>query len=155
MFLRSRLIFIDPSHFRPVAAFFDPECLDFHGIKSRSDAEKGGHPVLGADRQVGKNSRRRVDPICKDLGSVIHFQTFDQAAACANGFKTLIPIFFFRIRTKWLKFFLTMPKSGYFIRELAINIGEDAKNISRKLNILENIGFLKSEKRELQKYYSI
>ncbi len=48
-----------------------------------------------------------------------------------------------------------MPKSGYFIRELAINIGEDAKNISRKLNILENIGFLKSEKRELQKYYSI
>jgi ABC-type uncharacterized transport system ATPase subunit len=47
-----------------------------------------------------------------------------------------------------------MPESGYFIRELGRKIGEDAKNTSRELNNLENIGFLRSEKRGLQKFYS-
>jgi len=47
-----------------------------------------------------------------------------------------------------------MPESSYYIRELERKIGEDAKNISRELNNLENIGFLRSEKRGLQKFYS-
>ncbi|MCJ7617446.1 MAG: hypothetical protein MUO43_13015 [Desulfobacterales bacterium] len=47
-----------------------------------------------------------------------------------------------------------MPESSYFIRELERKIGEDAKNISRELNNLENIGLLRSEKRGLQKFYS-
>jgi len=47
-----------------------------------------------------------------------------------------------------------MPESSYFIRELERKIGEDAKNISRELNNLENIGFLRSEKRGIQKFYS-
>ena len=72
-----------------------------------------------------------------------------------DDFEILIRLFSSRIRTKLLKFFLTMPESGYFIRELARNIGEDAKNISRELNNLENIGLLKGEKRGLQKFYSI
>ncbi len=53
-----------------------------------------------------------------------------------------------------LHYFLTKPGSSYYIRELEREIGEDAKNISRELNNLENIGFLWSEKRGLQKFYS-
>jgi len=71
-----------------------------------------------------------------------------------DDFEVLGRLFSSRVRTKLLKFFLTMPESGYFIRELGRKIGEDAKNISRELNNLENIGFLRSEKRGLQKFYS-
>jgi len=71
-----------------------------------------------------------------------------------DDFETLCRLFSSRVRTKLLKFFLTMPQSSYFIRELERKIGEDAKNISRELNNLENIGFLRSEKRGLQKFYS-
>ena len=71
-----------------------------------------------------------------------------------DDFETLCRLFSSRVRTKLLKFFLTMPESSYFIRELERKIGEDAKNISRELNNLENIGFLRSEKRGLQKFYS-
>jgi len=72
-----------------------------------------------------------------------------------DDFEVLGRLFSSRVRTKLLKFFLTMPESGYFIRELGRKISEDAKNISRELNNLENIGFLWSEKRGLQKFYSI
>ncbi len=71
-----------------------------------------------------------------------------------DDFATLCRLFSSRVRTKLLKFFLTMPESSYFIRELERKIGEDAKNISRELNNLENIGLLRSEKRGLQKFYS-
>jgi len=71
-----------------------------------------------------------------------------------DDFEVLGRLFSSRVRTKLLKFFLTMPESGYFIRELGRKIGEDAKNISRELNNLEDIGFLRSEKRGLQKFYS-
>ena len=71
-----------------------------------------------------------------------------------DDFEVLGRLFSSRVRTKLLKFFLTMPESGYFIRELERKIGEDAKNISRELNNLENIGFLKGEKRGIQKFYS-
>jgi len=64
-------------------------------------------------------------------------------------------LFSSRVRTKLLHFFLTMPGSSYYIRELERKIGEDAKNISRELNNLEDIGLLWSEKRGLQKFYSI
>jgi len=72
-----------------------------------------------------------------------------------DDFKILHSLFSSRVRTKLLDFFLTMPDSSYFIRELERKIGEDAKNISRELNNLEDIGFLWSEKRGLQKFYSI
>jgi len=72
-----------------------------------------------------------------------------------DDFKILHSLFSSRVRTKLLHFFLTMPDSSYFIRELERKIGEDAKNISRELNNLEDIGFLWSEKRGLQKFYSI
>lgn len=71
-----------------------------------------------------------------------------------DDFETLNRLFSSRVRTKLLQFFLTMPESSYFIRELERKIGEDAKNISRELNNLENIGLLRSEKRGLQKFYS-
>lgn len=71
-----------------------------------------------------------------------------------DDLEILCRLFSSRVRTKLLKFFLTMPESSYFIRELERKIGEDAKNISRELNNLENIGFLRSEKRGLQKFYS-
>ncbi len=71
-----------------------------------------------------------------------------------DNFETLHSLFSSRVRTKLLQFFLTMPESSYFIRELERKIGEDAKNISRELNNLENIGLLRSEKRGLQKFYS-
>ncbi len=71
-----------------------------------------------------------------------------------DDLETLYRLFSSRVRTKLLKFFFTMPESGYFIRELGRKIGEDAKNISRELNNLENIGLLRSEKRGLQKFYS-
>ncbi len=71
-----------------------------------------------------------------------------------DDFETLNRLFSSRVRTKLLQFFLTMPESSYFIRELGRKIGEDAKNISRELNNLENIGLLRSEKRGLQKFYS-
>ena len=71
-----------------------------------------------------------------------------------DDFKILQSLFSSRVRTKLLKFFLTKPETSYFIRELERKIGEDAKNISRELNNLENIGFLWSEKRGLQKFYS-
>ncbi len=71
-----------------------------------------------------------------------------------DDFGILCRLFSSRVRTKLLKFFLTMPESSYFIRELERKIGEDAKNISRELNNLENIGLLRSEKRGLQKFYS-
>ena len=72
-----------------------------------------------------------------------------------DDFKILHSLFSSRVRTKLLHFFFTMPDSSYFIRELERKIGEDAKNISRELNNLEDIGFLWSEKRGLQKFYSI
>ncbi len=72
-----------------------------------------------------------------------------------DDFETLNHLFSSRVRTKLLQFFLTMPESSYFIRELERTIGEDAKNISRELNNLENIGLLRSEKRGLQKFYSV
>ncbi len=71
-----------------------------------------------------------------------------------DDFEILYRLFSSRVRTKLLQFFLTMPESSYFIRELERKIGEDAKNISRELNNLENIGLLRSEKRGLQKFYS-
>lgn len=72
-----------------------------------------------------------------------------------DNFEIFCRLFSSRVRTKLLQFFLTMPESSYFIRELERKIGEDAKNISRELNNLENIGLLRSEKRGLQKFYSV
>ncbi len=71
-----------------------------------------------------------------------------------DDFAVLCSLFSSRVRTKLLKFFLTMPDSSFYIRELERKIEEDAKNISRELDNLENIGFLRSEKRGLQKFYS-
>jgi predicted transcriptional regulator with HTH domain len=71
-----------------------------------------------------------------------------------EDFEVLRRMFTSRIRTKLLHFFLTMPKSSYYIRELERKTGEDAKNVSRELTNLEEIGFLRSEKRGNQKFYT-
>jgi len=72
-----------------------------------------------------------------------------------EDFEVLHKMFTSRIRTKLLQFFLTMPKSSYYIRELERKTGEDAKNVSRELTNLEEIGFLRSEKRGNQKFYTV
>lgn len=72
-----------------------------------------------------------------------------------EDFEVLNRLFTSRIRTKLLKFLLTMPESSYFVRELERKIGEDAKNISRELQNLEQIGLLTSEKRGNQKFYAV
>lgn len=63
-------------------------------------------------------------------------------------------LFTSRIRTKLLQFFLNMPESSFYIRELERKINEDAKNISRELTNLEEIEFVKSEKRGNLKFYT-
>jgi predicted transcriptional regulator with HTH domain len=72
-----------------------------------------------------------------------------------EDFEALHRMFTSRIRTKLLQFFLTMPKSSFYIRELERKTGEDAKNVSRELTNLEEIGFLRSEKRGNQKFYTV
>ena len=72
-----------------------------------------------------------------------------------EDFVVLNRLFTSRVRTKLLHFFLTRPISSYYIRELERKTGEDAKNVSRELTNLEEIGFLRSEKRGNQRFYTI
>ena len=69
-----------------------------------------------------------------------------------DDFEVFNRLFTSRIRTKLLKFFLTMRETSYYIRELERKIGEEAKNICRELRNLEEIGLLRSEKRGNQKF---
>lgn len=72
-----------------------------------------------------------------------------------ENFEILNRLLTSRIRAKLLRFFLTMPISSYYIRELERKTGEEAKNISRELANLEEIEFLESEKRGNQKFYTV
>lgn len=72
-----------------------------------------------------------------------------------KDFEVLLKLLTSRVRAKLLRFFLTEPKSGYYIRELERKIGEDAKNISRELTNLEEIEFLKSEKRGNLRFFTV
>ena len=62
-----------------------------------------------------------------------------------EDFEVLHRLLTSRIRTKLLQFFLTMPKSSFYIRELERKTG-DAKNVSRELTNLKEIGFDRSGK---------
>lgn len=72
-----------------------------------------------------------------------------------DDFEVLNRLFTSRIRTKLLKFFCLKPDSSHYIRELERKIEEDAKNISRELQNLEEIGFLGSERRGNLKLFSV
>ena len=72
-----------------------------------------------------------------------------------DDFEVLKRLFSSRIRTKLLKFFCLRHDSSHYIRELERKIEEDAKNISRELQNLEEIGFLRSETRGNLKLFSI
>jgi len=60
-----------------------------------------------------------------------------------------------KIRSKLLDAFLSLPKARFYIRELERKINEEAKNISRELKNLENLGLLTSESQGNQKYYLV
>lgn len=62
-------------------------------------------------------------------------------------------LFSSRIRLKLLDAFLSRPKARFYVRELARNLGEEAKNISRELNNLERLGLLVSGREGNLKYY--
>lgn len=62
-------------------------------------------------------------------------------------------LFSSRIRLKLLDAFLSRPKARFYVRELARNLGEDAKNISRELTNLERFGLLSSGREGNLKYY--
>lgn len=62
-------------------------------------------------------------------------------------------LFSSRLRIKLLDAFLSKPGGRFYVRELARNLGEEAKNISLELNNLKNLGLLSSEWEGNLKYY--
>jgi predicted nucleotidyltransferase len=70
-----------------------------------------------------------------------------------GGLEMLERLFSSRIRLKLLDAFLGRPKARFYVRELARNLGEEAKNISRELNNLEKLGLLSSGREGNLKYY--
>ena len=71
-----------------------------------------------------------------------------------KNFEIINRLFSSKIRSKLLDVFLSIPKARFYIRELERKINEEAKNISRELNNLENLGLLTSESQGNQKYYT-
>ena len=59
------------------------------------------------------------------------------------------------LRKKLLAYFFTNPEARLYLREIAVKIGVDAANLSRELARLEKEGVFLSEKRGLQKYFSL
>ena len=72
-----------------------------------------------------------------------------------KNFEIINRLFSSKIRIKLLDIFLSHPDARFYIRELERKIDEEAKNISRELQNLENLGLLISEKKGNQKYYSV
>jgi predicted nucleotidyltransferase len=54
-----------------------------------------------------------------------------------------------------LAIFLSNPDASFYIRELERKIQEDAKNISRELKNLEDLGLLRSTRQGNQKHFAI
>ncbi|MBN1272575.1 MAG: nucleotidyltransferase domain-containing protein [Candidatus Aminicenantes bacterium] len=71
-----------------------------------------------------------------------------------KNFEIINRLFSSKIRVKLLDAFLSFPKVRFYTRELERRINEEAKNISRELKNLENLGLLTSEKIGNQKHYS-
>ena len=72
-----------------------------------------------------------------------------------KNFEIINRLFSSKIRIKLLDIFLSHPDARFYIRELERKIDEEAKNISRELQNLENLGLLISEKKGNQKHYSV
>lgn len=64
-------------------------------------------------------------------------------------------LFSSRLRIKLLDAFLSKPEARFYVRELARNLSEEAKNISLELNNLEALGLLSSEREGNLKYYRV
>jgi len=58
-----------------------------------------------------------------------------------------------RLRAKVLGRLFVLPGERYYVRQLAVLIGEDSTNVSRELASLEKIGILVSTREGRQKYY--
>ena len=58
-----------------------------------------------------------------------------------------------RLRVKVLSQLFTHPDERYYVRQLAVLIGEDSTNVSRELARLENAGILVATAEGKQKYY--
>jgi predicted ABC-type ATPase len=59
------------------------------------------------------------------------------------------------LRKRLLAYFFTQPESRLYLREIAHRIQVDPANLSRELRFLETEGIFISEKRGLQKYFSL
>lgn len=60
-----------------------------------------------------------------------------------------------RTRTRILTLFLLNPDEELFVREICRKISENINAVRRELSNLEDLGFLKSEKKGNMKYYSV
>ena len=59
------------------------------------------------------------------------------------------------LKQKLLGYYFTNPEAKHYVRELAAYLNVDPTNLSRELRRLEKEGIFISEKRGLQKYFSI
>ncbi len=72
-----------------------------------------------------------------------------------KNFEILSRLFSSKLRIKLLNVFLSSPNARFYIRELERKIKEEAKNVSRELKNLEDLGLLISERQGNLKYYSV
>lgn len=64
-------------------------------------------------------------------------------------------LFCSKARIKILTLFLKNPNERYYVRQLTRKLDERINSIRRELDNLSKIGLLKSEKKELKKYYYV
>lgn len=64
-------------------------------------------------------------------------------------------LFSSKTRVKILTLFLKNPDERYFVRQLTRKLNERINSIRRELDNLSKIGLLKSEKKELKKFYFV
>jgi predicted transcriptional regulator len=69
--------------------------------------------------------------------------------------KPLEKLFSSKTRIKMLTLFLKNPNEKYYVRQLTRKLNERINSIRRELDNLSKIGLLKSEKKDLKKYYYI
>ena len=67
--------------------------------------------------------------------------------------KTFEKIFGSRIRAKTLGWLFTHPEESFFVRQMAMILGEDPTNVSREMAKLEELGVLRSKRNGNLKHF--
>jgi DNA-binding transcriptional ArsR family regulator len=67
--------------------------------------------------------------------------------------KTFEKIFGSRIRAKTLGWLFTHPEESFFVRQMAMILGEDPTNVSREMAKLEELGLLRSKRNGNLKHF--